>query len=104
MDLTTLFAQNKHLFRYYDQIFIRRVTNPSCRVETCLFKIKKPPLGASPKKAAGIEVTRFGEYNCNPASYSLFLYSREAPMNALKSGCGTSGLDLNSGWNWHARN
>jgi len=25
-------------------------------------------------------------------------------MNALKSGCGQSGLDLNSGWNWQPKN
>ena len=25
-------------------------------------------------------------------------------MKAAKSGCGSSGLDLNSGWNWQPRN
>src|SRR5207245_4945723 len=33
-----------------------------------------------------------------------FLCSRAAPMKAAKSGCGSSGLDLNSGWNWQPRN
>jgi len=27
-----------------------------------------------------------------------------APMNAVKSGCGLKGRDLNSGWNWHPTN
>ena len=27
-----------------------------------------------------------------------------APMNAVNSGCGSSGFDLNSGWNWQPRN
>src|SRR5678815_5567710 len=30
----------------------------------------------------------------SPCSYA-------APMNVLNSGCGSNGLDLNSGWNWH---
>src|SRR5207244_13026007 len=34
----------------------------------------------------------------------FFLFSSAAPMNAAKSGCGSSGLDLNSGWNWQPRN
>src|SRR5262249_17484788 len=29
--------------------------------------------------------------------------SYEAEMNALNRGCGSSGFDLNSGWNWHPR-
>src|SRR5260370_12410124 len=33
-----------------------------------------------------------------------FLCSSAAPMKAAKSGCGSSGLDLNSGWNWQPRN
>lgn len=32
------------------------------------------------------------------------LCSTAAPMNAANSGCGSSGLDLNSGWNWQPRN
>src|SRR5260370_3078228 len=32
------------------------------------------------------------------------LCSSEAPMKAAKSGCGSRGLDLNSGWNWQPRN
>src|SRR5579883_2924475 len=31
-------------------------------------------------------------------------YSYAAPMKALKSGCGSRGRDLNSGWNWQPRN
>ena len=27
----------------------------------------------------------------------------DAPINALNSGCGSSGFDLNSGWNWQPR-
>lgn len=27
----------------------------------------------------------------------------EALINAVNSGCGSSGFDLNSGWNWHPR-
>jgi len=34
----------------------------------------------------------------------FFLCSRAAPMNAANSGCGSSGFDLNSGWNWQPRN
>jgi len=32
------------------------------------------------------------------------LCSSAAPLKAANSGCGSSGLDLNSGWNWHPRN
>src|SRR5208282_5795595 len=32
------------------------------------------------------------------------LCSSDAPMNAANSGCGSNGLDLNSGWNWQPRN
>src|SRR6266849_4643250 len=38
------------------------------------------------------------------ASYCTFFFcpcSYEVPTNALNSGCGSSGFDLNSGWNWH---
>src|SRR5256885_14919467 len=35
---------------------------------------------------------------------SDFLCSIAAPMNAAKSGCGSSGFDSNSGWNWQPRN
>src|SRR5581483_258830 len=31
--------------------------------------------------------------------FDPFLY--DAPMNVLNKGCGSSGFDLNSGWNWH---
>jgi hypothetical protein len=34
----------------------------------------------------------------------FFLCSIAAPMKAAKRGCGSSGLDLNSGWNWQPRN
>ena len=30
-------------------------------------------------------------------------YLHAAAMNALNSGCGSSGFDLNSGWNWQPR-
>src|SRR5215471_13149310 len=32
------------------------------------------------------------------------LCSTDAPMNAANKGCGSSGFDLNSGWNWHPKN
>src|SRR5216683_3787580 len=38
------------------------------------------------------------------ASFCTFFFcpcSYEVPTNALNSGCGSSGFDLNSGWNWH---
>ena len=28
-------------------------------------------------------------------------FSYAAPTNVLNNGCGSSGFDLNSGWNWH---
>src|SRR4051812_41376596 len=37
------------------------------------------------------------------ASIFRFWYSSAAFRNEVNSGCGSSGLDLNSGWNWHPR-
>ena len=39
-----------------------------------------------------------------PGRDLFFLCSTAAPMKAAKSGCGSRGLDLNSGWNWQPRN
>jgi len=34
-------------------------------------------------------------------TFRFLPYSYAAPMKVRNSGCGSSGFDLNSGWNWH---
>src|SRR4030065_542880 len=41
-------------------------------------------------------------FDCRVKSNSFSLYA--AAINALKTGWGSNGLDLNSGWNWQPKN
>ena len=56
-----------------------------------------------PERLAGAELNRHASIR----EYATFRFcSRcfsDAPMKALNSGCGSSGFDLNSGWNWQPR-
>src|ERR1051326_3522873 len=43
--------------------------------------------------------TSFADFSAN----RFCRFSYDALMNAVNNGCGSSGFDLNSGWNWQPR-